>query len=90
MLSAANLGATGTLHYDDCKPDCASGSYITYSIQILTSDPQRCPVKLHADSSQAVQEYVFNKIDIIAMKGSPPSYLVGYNPLSPACGGGFT
>ena len=88
--SQDSLGAAGTLHYDNCQPDCASGTYITYPIRILASDPQRCPVKLHIDSSQAVQEYVFNKIDITPVTGSPPSYLVGYKPLSPACGGGFT
>lgn len=90
LTGPATAQATGILHYDQCTPSCAGGTYMTYAIQIVTSSPQRCQVVLRLGDSQTASAYVFNNIQIAAVNDQPPSFLLGSRPLSPACGGGFT
>jgi hypothetical protein len=82
--SQGDLIGTGTLHYDDCNPDCASGTYHTSPVQITASDPQQCSVQIYpqglGNPSQTVQADVFNRINVQALQGNPPSFLVG-NPV---------
>ena len=44
-----NLVGTGTLNYDNCNPDCASGSLETFPIKITASNPRQCTVTLYPD-----------------------------------------
>lgn len=87
--SRGDLVGTGKLHYDDCNPDCASGTIGTAPIQITASHPQQCSVKLYPNGlgnpSQTVSATVFNRLDIRALQGDPPSFLVGGSALSAPC-----
>jgi len=89
-VSPANATATGTLNVNNCTPDCASGTNVQYPIQLSASNPQHCNVavyKKYGSVSQQEKAYVFNKIQLKALSGNPPSYLVGSTPtLPPACG----
>jgi pimeloyl-ACP methyl ester carboxylesterase len=82
--------AVGTLHYDNCTPSCAGGSYLTDPVELLTSAPQHCTVQVYkqnTDVSTAKAAYVFNAIYVKALSGNPLSFLVGYTSLlNPACG----
>jgi pimeloyl-ACP methyl ester carboxylesterase len=79
--SQGDLIGNGTLHYDDCNPDCASGTYQAFPVQITASNPQQCSVQLYPNGlgnpSQTAVADVFNRIDIQAPQGNPPSFLTG-------------
>jgi hypothetical protein len=78
------LTATGVLNQDDCKPDCASGPYSTYPVQVAASDPRHCTVQI--DYGPGTREtYVFSKITVRALSGSPFQYLVGDSVFGPIC-----
>jgi pimeloyl-ACP methyl ester carboxylesterase len=87
--SQDDLIGTGTLHYDNCNPDCASGSLGTAPVQITASNPQQCAVQLYPNGlgspSQTVQAEVFSQIDVQALQGNPPSSLVGDAVLPKPC-----
>ena len=82
--------AMGTLNFDSCTPDCASGSYQTYPVELLVSAPQQCEVKVYKPNSSVynvMQAFVYNKIYVKSLGGSPPASLVGDTAsLPPACG----
>jgi serine/threonine protein kinase len=84
-----DLIGTGTLNHDNCTPDCASGSLETFRVKITASNPQMCTVTIYPNgsggSSQTNQAEVFTQIDIQALQGSPPSYLVGDAVLHNPC-----
>lgn len=54
--------ATGTLHVNNCSPNCASGSYGSYAAAVTLSDPQ-----------QTAQGYVFTQMAISAPGSPDPS-----------------
>jgi hypothetical protein len=87
--SQGDLVGTGTLHYDDCNPSCAGGTYQNIPVQITASQPKQCTVQLYLDGlgnpSQSVNADVFNHIEIQALRGNPPSFLVGGSVLSAPC-----
>jgi pimeloyl-ACP methyl ester carboxylesterase len=89
MTSTASATANGTLNVDDCNPDCASGTTVTYPVQLSASTPQICTVAVYAQYSSVPQQEtarVFNTIRVKALRGSPPSNLIGSTPaLPPAC-----
>ena len=84
-----DLVGTGTMHYDDCNPSCAGGTYHVIPVQITASQPQQCSVQLYPDGlgnpSQTVNADVFNRIDVQPLQGSPPSPLVGTSVLPQPC-----
>jgi hypothetical protein len=89
--SASGATATGMLNVNNCTPSCADGTMVHYPVRLQASNPQQCTVAVYApgsDESQQTQAYVFNQIQITALSGSPPSYLLGTSPsdLPPACG----
>lgn len=83
--------AMGTMNFDDCTPDCSSGTYQTSPVELQVSDPQQCLVKVYKPNSAAYsvsQAFVYNKIYVKSLGGSPPASLVGYTAsLPPACSG---
>lgn len=85
----ADITATGTLNVDNCTPACASGTYVTYPVELVVSAPQHCTVKVHkpySDQFTTKQAYVYNTIFVKVLRGNPPSYLVGNTQsLPPAC-----
>jgi hypothetical protein len=87
---ATNATATGTLNVNNCTPDCANGTNVQYPIQMSASNPQHCNVavyKQYSSVSQQKKAYVFNKIQLKALSGNPPSYLMGSTQtLPPVCG----
>lgn len=87
-LDQGRAKATGTLHENNCEPNCSVGTYLTYPIEILASDPQRCTVTVYTnytDSTQLTGEYVFNRISVRALSGNPSSFLVGESVFSAPC-----
>jgi serine/threonine-protein kinase len=82
-----DLVGTATLNYDNCSPDCAGGSLETFPVKITASNPQNCTVAIYPNGignpSQTIQAEVFSRIDIQALQGSPPSFLVGDAVLQP-------
>jgi hypothetical protein len=91
QVNSSSATATGTLNVDNCKPDCASGTQVQYPVQLVASNPQQCTVTVYTPStgaSQQMQADVFNQIQVTALSGNPPSFLVGTSPpvLPPACG----
>jgi len=99
-VSPTSANAAGTLHSDNCKPNCAAGTVLTYPVELAASNPQRCTVKVYYNgtdpgidqgglnngSSRTVSAYVFDKTYVQVLSGNPPSYLVGNSPtLPPAC-----
>jgi pimeloyl-ACP methyl ester carboxylesterase len=89
--SQTGITATGTLNVDNCTPDCASGTYDSYPVELVVSAPQHCTVNVYqqySDKFNSEQAYVYNTIYVKALSGSPPSYLVGNTQaLPPACEG---
>jgi hypothetical protein len=87
--SQSDLVGTGTLHYEDCNPSCVGGTYEAIPVQITASHPQRCSVQLYpkglGNPSQTVNADVFNQIDVKALQGNPPSFLVGTSVLQGPC-----
>lgn len=88
-ISSNDAAAQGTLNVDNCTPSCASGTTVQYPIELIASNPQHCTVavyKPYSTVSKQEQAYVFNKIQLKALSGNPPSSLVGSTPtLPPAC-----
>ncbi len=84
-----DLVGTGTLHYNNCSPSCASGAYETYAVQITASEPHQCSVDIYPNGlgspAQTVNAEVFNRIDVQALQGTPPSSLVGTAVLPGPC-----
>jgi len=89
-VGPSSATATGTLNVDNCTPSCAGGTYVQYPVQLTASNPMHCTVAVYqqySDVSHPVAAYVFNKIQVTALSGNPPSYLVGSpGALPPACG----
>jgi hypothetical protein len=86
QISASGASATATLNVDTCNPDCASGTYTTYQVKMVASDPEECSVAVYpqySDQSQTVQAYVFTNVAILAVNTSPPSAYIGELPLYP-------
>ena len=87
--SQGDLVGTGTLHYDDCNPNCAAGSYETFPLQITASNPQHCTVQLYPDGvgnpSQPVQAEVFSQLDIRGLQGNLPSSILDDPALTKPC-----
>ncbi len=78
--------ANGALNEDDCTPNCASGTYHTFPVQVLASDPRQCTVTVYqaGGASQRVQAYVFGSIAVRALSGSPAT--LAHGPLfAPPC-----
>jgi serine/threonine protein kinase len=82
-----DLVGTATLNYDNCSPDCASGSLETFPVKITASSPRKCTVAIYPNGlgnpTQTIQAEVFSRIDIQALQGSPPSFLIGDAVLRP-------
>ena len=73
-----SMAMAGVLNYDNCQPDCARGQEVTFPVQILATAPQTCTVQIGATGSTSPEEaYVYGKISVNALSGSPPSFLVG-------------
>lgn len=81
--------ATGMLHQLDCVPDCADGTYETFPVRVVASQPQQCTVTVYpqgSDTGQARDAYVFSLFSVQALSGSPQPYLLGDNVIGPGCG----
>lgn len=77
---------TGVLNYDNCQPDCASGSELTFPVQVVATTPQNCTVQIGAtDSTSPEVAYVYGEITVKALSGQPPAFLVG-NSVFKVCG----
>jgi pimeloyl-ACP methyl ester carboxylesterase len=89
-VTPSGATANGTLSVDNCTPDCASGTSVLSTVQLLLSDPQHCTVnvyKQHSDVAKPKNVYVYNKIFVKVLSGNPPASLVGTtSALPPACG----
>ena len=87
--SQGDLVGTGTLHYDDCSPSCAGGTSETFPVRLTASNPQQCTVQLYPDGlgnpSQTVQAEVFSQLDIQALQGNPPSFILDDPALTKPC-----
>jgi hypothetical protein len=88
-VDSTRATGTGTLHEDNCVPNCAQGVDVTYPVQLTASNPQQCTVRVYQSSSSTFQQvpaYVFNTITVRALSGSPP-LLSARGPLfAQACG----
>ncbi|MHB8452819.1 MAG: hypothetical protein ACYDAQ_20550, partial [Mycobacteriales bacterium] len=63
-------------HVDSCNPDCASGSYRTYSVLLTAARPETCSVQLEdptTGSVSHVRAYVYDTI-VASPRGAPPPY----------------
>jgi hypothetical protein len=81
-----SMTMTGVLNYDNCQPDCASGQEVTLPVHVLARVPQTCTVQIGAAGSTSPQEaYVYSEISVNALRGNPPSFLVG-NTVFKVCG----
>lgn len=90
-ISPKQAAASGTLKQDSCTPNCAEGTTIQYPIRIVASEPQTCTVTVYSNYSgpgggQQQSAYVFNRIAIEALSGSPDPHLIGANVVSHPCG----
>lgn len=75
---ADSMTMTGVLYHDKCQPDCMAGPMVTYPVQVVASAPQTCTVQIgSAGSETPEQAYVFGKISVRALNGTPPSDLTG-------------
>lgn len=77
--SQGDLTGTGTLHWDDCTPSCAGGTYHEVPVQITASNPKQCTAQLFpqgvGNPAQTAQAEVFDRIIVVAQQGSLPSFL---------------
>ncbi|MHA6783192.1 hypothetical protein ACVGOW_19660 [Pseudonocardia saturnea] len=86
--AAGRTTATGVLNENNCDPACAGGTYSTYPVEVVASDPRRCTVTVYQDYSDAttsVEAYVFSSFTVRAARGSPSPYNVGDSVLSAGC-----
>jgi surface antigen len=68
----------GTLNYDNCQPDCASGQELTLPVRVLAKAPQRCAVQIGPTGSTSSEvANVYSQITVEAVSGHPPSSLLG-------------
>lgn len=72
------ITGTGTLNYDECNPDCASGPMTTYQVEVTASQPRSCAVG-------GSPRYIYSKIDITPVNSQPPAAYLGSTVLSPQC-----
>jgi hypothetical protein len=80
--TATDMIMTGILHYDACQPDCAAGPEVTVPVQVTASAPQTCTVQIGEPGSTSPQQaYVYGEINVVALSGTPPSFLVGTSVL---------
>ena len=69
---------TGILSYDECRPDCAAGPIVTFPVRVVATDPRTCDLQTYqSGSTLPAQAYVYSKVTVSVLSGSPPSYLVG-------------
>ena len=81
-----SMTMSGVLNYDECQPDCASGPMVTFPVQVVATAPQTCTLQVdQVGSTLPQQAYVYSKISVNALSGSPPSSLVG-NSVFHVCG----
>src|SRR5262249_25107864 len=73
--------ATGVLNDDDCVPNCASGTYHQYRVQVLATDPRQCVVSISQQGvlPQRVPAYVYGTLTIRALEGGPS--ILAHGPL---------
>jgi hypothetical protein len=84
-----SMTMTGVLNYNNCKPACAGGQMFTFPVQVVATAPQTCTVQVEKSGSPTHQEaFVFSRISINAISGSPPAFLIGGSVLK-ACGAGY-
>jgi hypothetical protein len=84
-----SLTMTGVLNYNNCQPSCAGGQMLTFPVQVVATAPQTCSVQVGKLGSTSPEDaYVFSKISVNALSGSPPSFLVG-NSVLKVCGAGY-
>lgn len=84
-----SMTMTGVLNYNDCKPACAGGQMFTFPVQVVATAPQKCTVQVNVSGSTTRQEaFVYSQININALSGNPPAFLLGGSVLK-ACGAGY-
>jgi hypothetical protein len=47
QISASGASATATLNVDTCNPSCAAGTYMTYPVKMIATNPQECSVAVY-------------------------------------------
>lgn len=73
-----SMSMTGVLNYDKCQPDCASGPEATVPVKVTATDPRTCIVQIGMVGATSPREvYVYSKINVNALSGNPPSFLLG-------------
>jgi hypothetical protein len=84
-----SMTMTGVLNYNNCQPSCAGGQMFTFPVQVVATAPQTCAVHVNKLGSTSLEQaYVYSKISVNALGGSPPSFLVGDSVLK-VCGVGY-
>jgi hypothetical protein len=69
---------TGVLNYNNCQPDCPNGQLLTFPVQVVATSPQTCTVQVGWTSSSSPQTaYVYSRINVQALSGSPPAFPLG-------------
>jgi hypothetical protein len=87
--SPDSMTMTGVLNYDNCQSGCANGQELTFPVQVVATAPQTCTVRVGEPGSNPPQKaYVYSQINVNALSGSPPSFLVG-NSVFKICGAGY-
>jgi hypothetical protein len=87
-IGPAQATATGNLNERVCDPDCATGTWATFPIKLVASNPQQCSVIVYqhySDNSQSIDAYVFDSISVQSLGGNPSSDLIGGHIFSRAC-----
>jgi hypothetical protein len=84
-----SMTMTGILHYNNCNPACAGGQMFASPVQVVATAPQTCTVQVNKSGSTSSQEaFVYSKISVNALSGSPPASFVGDSVLK-VCGAGY-
>jgi hypothetical protein len=92
-LNWTQAGATqarlmATLNQLECVPDCARGTYTSFPVEIVLSNPKTCALTLYADytdTTRVTDAYVFSTIVVNALTGTPRADLVGNSVLARPC-----
>lgn len=84
-VGAPSSTADGTYNVDDCQPNCASGHYHPYPIQLTASQPRHCVVRVYDNSTRryrSIPAFAYNSLVAVVTGGDPnltPQF-------APACG----
>lgn len=85
-IGRSTAEAVGTYRVDTCTPNCAAGSYKSYTIKLDASHPETCTVKVYdrkTGSLRPRRAYVYDALVAKILTSRPP-FVPSFSPACPS------